>query len=171
MNSPQRSTLSINCSITFAIPPLLVPLEPSTHPREGAASSFLDRIQQLSMVEERGLVERVESEGSDEAEEDKSQLVVLDPDHVRNSGVLLLPHTDEDGLRDTAALALFCLEPPRPAFYQQMLRSASSAPRIVDLQGLGCHLVKCVLPSGSFTQTQRFLVTGSQSLWWALPEH
>jgi len=69
------------------------------------------------MVEEGGLVETVESEGSDEAEEDRSQLVVLDPDHVRHSRVLLLPHTDEDGLRDTAALALFCLEPPRPAFY------------------------------------------------------
>ncbi|XP_070630031.1 coiled-coil domain-containing protein 40 isoform X2 [Bos indicus] len=55
--------------------------EPDTHPREGAASSFLDRIQQLSMVEEGGLVETVESEGSDEAEEDRSQLVVLDPDH------------------------------------------------------------------------------------------
>ena len=85
-------------------------------PREGAASSFLDRIQQLSVVEERGLVETVESEGSDEAEEDRSQLVVLDPDHVRHSRVLLLPHTDEVGLRDTAALALFCLEPPGPAF-------------------------------------------------------
>ncbi|KAI4533822.1 hypothetical protein MG293_016841 [Ovis ammon polii] len=55
--------------------------EPDTHPREGAASSFLDRIQQLSMVEEGGLVETVESESSDEAEEDRSQLVVLDPDH------------------------------------------------------------------------------------------
>ena len=117
MNSPQRSTLSINSPITFAVPPLLVPLEPDTHPREGAASSFLDRIQQLSMVEEGGLVETVESESSDEAEEDRSQLVVLDPDHVRHSGVLLLPHTGEVGLRDTDAFALFCLEPPRPTFY------------------------------------------------------
>lgn len=50
---------------------------------EGATPSFLDRIQQLSMAEEGGLVERMESEGSDEAEEDRSQLVVLDPDHVR----------------------------------------------------------------------------------------
>uniref|UniRef100_A0A8D1WEJ3 Coiled-coil domain containing 40 n=1 Tax=Sus scrofa TaxID=9823 RepID=A0A8D1WEJ3_PIG len=48
---------------------------------EGATPSFLDRIQQLSMAEEGGLVERMESEGSDEAEEDRSQLVVLDPDH------------------------------------------------------------------------------------------
>ncbi|XP_057572069.1 coiled-coil domain-containing protein 40 [Hippopotamus amphibius kiboko] len=55
--------------------------EPDAHPGEGATSSFLDRIQQLSMAEEGGLVERVESEGSDEAEEDRSQLVVLDPDH------------------------------------------------------------------------------------------
>uniref|UniRef100_A0A8C6FEL0 Coiled-coil domain 40 molecular ruler complex subunit n=1 Tax=Monodon monoceros TaxID=40151 RepID=A0A8C6FEL0_MONMO len=47
----------------------------------GATSSFLDRIQQLSMAEEGGLVESVESEASDEAEEDRSQLVVLDPNH------------------------------------------------------------------------------------------
>nr|XP_031541766.1 coiled-coil domain-containing protein 40 [Vicugna pacos] len=55
--------------------------EPAAPPGEGAAPSFLDRIQQLSMAEEGGLGERVESEGSDEAEEDRSQLVVLDPDH------------------------------------------------------------------------------------------
>ena len=39
------------------------------------------------------------------------------------------------------------------------------------MQDLGCHLVTCVLPSGSFTQTQYFPVTGSRSLWWVLPEH
>lgn len=59
------------------------------------------------MAEEGSLVESVESEASDEAEEDRSQLVVLDPNHVRkHSGVLLLPHADEDGLRDTPTPAL-----------------------------------------------------------------
>lgn len=48
------------------------------------------------MAEEEA-TERMESEGSDEAEEDRSQLVVLDPDHVSNyPEVLLLPYTEEE---------------------------------------------------------------------------
>lgn len=58
-------------------------------PRGGAAPTFLDRIQRLSIAEE-GTVERVESEGSDEAEEDRHQLVVLDPDHVSSCSRVLL---------------------------------------------------------------------------------
>ncbi|XP_023378784.1 coiled-coil domain-containing protein 40 [Pteropus vampyrus] len=54
--------------------------EPVAHPREGAQPSFLDSIRLPSGVEE-GALERVESEGSDETEDDGSQLVVLDPDH------------------------------------------------------------------------------------------
>ncbi|XP_045670425.1 coiled-coil domain-containing protein 40 [Ursus americanus] len=60
--------------------PGVPPEEPHVQPRGGAAPTFLDRIQRLSIAEE-GTVERVESEGSDEAEEDRHQLVVLDPDH------------------------------------------------------------------------------------------
>ncbi|XP_077022270.1 coiled-coil domain-containing protein 40 isoform X2 [Tamandua tetradactyla] len=50
-------------------------------PREGTRPPFLDTIQQLSSAEEEALAGRMESEGSDEAEEDEPQLVVLDPDH------------------------------------------------------------------------------------------
>lgn len=72
------------------------PGESAAHPREGSLPSFLGTIQQLSTTEE-GVTERAESEGSDEEEEDGSQLVVLDPGHVRKySPALLLPHTDEE---------------------------------------------------------------------------
>ncbi|XP_014644824.1 PREDICTED: coiled-coil domain-containing protein 40 [Ceratotherium simum simum] len=60
--------------------PVIFPEESEAHPTEGAPPTFLDRIQQLSMAEE-GAMERMESKGSDEAEDDASQLVVLDPDH------------------------------------------------------------------------------------------
>uniref|UniRef100_A0A8C9E913 Coiled-coil domain 40 molecular ruler complex subunit n=1 Tax=Phocoena sinus TaxID=42100 RepID=A0A8C9E913_PHOSS len=82
-----QSRGSSNTSLDFDEPPLVTEgpstqePEPDAHPGEGATSSFLDRIQQLSMAEEGGLVESVESEASDEAEEDRSQLVVLDPNH------------------------------------------------------------------------------------------
>ncbi|XP_066877143.1 coiled-coil domain-containing protein 40 isoform X2 [Kogia breviceps] len=82
-----QSRGSSNTSLDFDEPPLVTEgpstqePEPDAHPREGATSSFLDGIQQLSMAEEGGLVESVESEASDEAEEDRSQLVVLDPNH------------------------------------------------------------------------------------------
>ncbi|VCW69685.1 unnamed protein product, partial [Gulo gulo] len=56
------------------------PETPGTQPQRGAVPAFLDRIQGLSTGEEETL-ERMESEGSDEAEEDGQQLVVLDPDH------------------------------------------------------------------------------------------
>ncbi|KAM5216767.1 coiled-coil domain-containing protein 40 isoform 3-T3 [Hipposideros larvatus] len=56
------------------------PEQPNARPREGSLLSFLDRIQQLSTTEE-SVAERVDSEGSDEAEDDESQLVVLDPGH------------------------------------------------------------------------------------------
>ncbi|ELK12282.1 Coiled-coil domain-containing protein 40 [Pteropus alecto] len=54
--------------------------EPVAHPREGAQPSFLDSIR-LPRGPEEGALERVESEGSDETEDDGAQLVVLDPDH------------------------------------------------------------------------------------------
>uniref|UniRef100_G1S062 Coiled-coil domain 40 molecular ruler complex subunit n=1 Tax=Nomascus leucogenys TaxID=61853 RepID=G1S062_NOMLE len=54
---------------------------PDAHPREGDLPVFQDQIQQPS-TEEGAVAERVESEGSDEeAEDEGSQLVVLDPDH------------------------------------------------------------------------------------------
>ncbi|KAK2500244.1 hypothetical protein MC885_018154, partial [Smutsia gigantea] len=56
------------------------PEEPDAHPRGAALPMLLDRMRQLSPAED-GAVDRVESEGSEEAEEDGSQLVVLDPDH------------------------------------------------------------------------------------------
>ncbi|XP_007185869.2 coiled-coil domain-containing protein 40 [Balaenoptera acutorostrata] len=82
-----QSRGSSNTSLDFDEPPLVTEgpstqePEPDARPREGDTSSFLDRIQQLSTAEEGGLVENVESEASDEAEEDRSQLVVLDPNH------------------------------------------------------------------------------------------
>ncbi|XP_053424304.1 coiled-coil domain-containing protein 40 isoform X3 [Nycticebus coucang] len=51
--------------------------QPDAQPTQPA---FLDRIQQLSL-EGRALEDRTESEGSDEAEDEGSHLVVLDPDH------------------------------------------------------------------------------------------
>ncbi|XP_058140823.1 coiled-coil domain-containing protein 40 isoform X3 [Dasypus novemcinctus] len=62
-------------------PPALQPDEPHAHPREATRPPFLDTIQQLSTAEEGALAGSLESEGSDEAEEEGSQLVVLDPDH------------------------------------------------------------------------------------------
>ncbi|XP_036919920.1 coiled-coil domain-containing protein 40 isoform X2 [Sturnira hondurensis] len=60
----------------------LEPEEPDARPGEGSPTSFLDRTQQLSSSGE-GRVQRMESEGSEEAagEEDTSPLVVLDPNH------------------------------------------------------------------------------------------
>lgn len=63
------------------MPPGVPPEAPDAQPQRGAVPAFLDRIQRLSTGEE-GTLERTESEGSDEAEEDGQQLVVLDPDHV-----------------------------------------------------------------------------------------
>uniref|UniRef100_A0A2K6FWH2 Coiled-coil domain 40 molecular ruler complex subunit n=1 Tax=Propithecus coquereli TaxID=379532 RepID=A0A2K6FWH2_PROCO len=58
-----------------------VPLPgPDAQPREGAQPAFLDQIQQLS-PEGQPLVDRMDSEGSHETEDEGSQLVVLDPDH------------------------------------------------------------------------------------------
>ncbi|XP_013361448.1 PREDICTED: coiled-coil domain-containing protein 40 isoform X2 [Chinchilla lanigera] len=51
--------------------------EPDAHSQEEA---LLDQAQELSPEEEPS-VERLESEGSDEAEDEESQLMVLDPDH------------------------------------------------------------------------------------------
>ncbi|KAM6175984.1 coiled-coil domain-containing protein 40 [Erethizon dorsatum] len=51
--------------------------DPDAHSQEG---SLLDQAQELSS-EEGTSVERIESEGSDEVEDEGSQLVVLDPDH------------------------------------------------------------------------------------------
>lgn len=65
---------------SFAQEPAVPPEEYDAHPGDRASPTFLGRIQQLSMAEEEA-TERMESEGSDEAEEDRSQLVVLDPDH------------------------------------------------------------------------------------------
>lgn len=65
-----------------AVPPGAPPEEPDAHSSEAALPVFLDRIQQSSPAED-GVADRVQSEGSEEAEEDGSRLVVLDPDHVR----------------------------------------------------------------------------------------
>ncbi|XP_026636252.1 coiled-coil domain-containing protein 40 isoform X2 [Microtus ochrogaster] len=49
-------------------------------PREETQIQFLDHVQPLS-PEEEALVERAASEGSEEADDESAQLVVLDPDH------------------------------------------------------------------------------------------
>ncbi|XP_041491843.1 coiled-coil domain-containing protein 40 isoform X1 [Microtus oregoni] len=49
-------------------------------PREETRIQFLDHVQPLS-PEEEALVERAASEGSEEADDESTQLVVLDPDH------------------------------------------------------------------------------------------
>ncbi|PNI31229.1 CCDC40 isoform 9 [Pan troglodytes] len=68
---------SVTCFLSGLIPPGV----PDAHPREGDLPVFQDQIQQPS-TEEGAVAERVESEGSDEeAEDEGSQLVVLDPDH------------------------------------------------------------------------------------------
>ncbi|KAF7471334.1 hypothetical protein GHT09_017459 [Marmota monax] len=54
--------------------------EPQAGPREEPLTAFLDRIQQLTS-EEEALEDRIESDESEEAEEEASQLVVLDPEH------------------------------------------------------------------------------------------
>ncbi|XP_076726557.2 coiled-coil domain-containing protein 40 [Callospermophilus lateralis] len=54
--------------------------EPQARPREEPLTAFLDRIQQLTS-EEEALEDRIESDESEEAEEEASQLVVLDPEH------------------------------------------------------------------------------------------
>ncbi|KAL6038043.1 hypothetical protein STEG23_019384, partial [Scotinomys teguina] len=54
--------------------------QPPPGPREETRIQFRDHVQLLS-PEEETLVERAESEGSDEADDEGSQLVVLDPDH------------------------------------------------------------------------------------------
>ncbi|ELW68231.1 Coiled-coil domain-containing protein 40 [Tupaia chinensis] len=57
------------------------PGEPEAHPSEEAQpAGFLDRIQQLS-PEDLAMADRAESEGSDEADAGRPQLIVLDPDH------------------------------------------------------------------------------------------
>lgn len=71
----------------FTVPPGFSPEDSDAYPREESLPSFLDRIQQLSLSEE-GATEPVESEGSEEAEE-ASQLLVLDPNHVRTSPPVL----------------------------------------------------------------------------------
>lgn len=73
------------------MPPGVPPEAPGAQPQRGAVAALLDQIQQLSTGEEDSL-ERMESEGSDEEEEDRQQLVVLDPDHVSTcSPALLVP--------------------------------------------------------------------------------
>lgn len=86
--------------VMLAPSPGVPPEEPDAQPAGGAEPAFLDRIQRLST--EEGTVGRTESEGSDEAEEDRQHLVVLDPDHVRT------PNTCPP-----AAQACLC---PRPHF-------------------------------------------------------
>ncbi|XP_046319276.1 coiled-coil domain-containing protein 40 isoform X1 [Marmota monax] len=54
--------------------------EPQAGPQEEPLTAFLDRIQQLTS-EEEALEDRIESDESEEAEEEASQLVVLDPEH------------------------------------------------------------------------------------------
>lgn len=109
-------------------------------------------------------METVESESSDEAEEDRFPAGGLGSRPRKTFGVLLLPHTGEVGLRDTDAFALFCLEPPRPTFTQQMPCLFHLLPRIDYLQGLGCCPCQVYSPF-------RFIHSDSVFLWWGLPEH
>lgn len=68
-------------STGLAVPPGVPPEEPDAEPEGEAVPAFLDQIQQLSPPKEE-TIDGTESEGSDEAEEDRTPLVVLDPDHV-----------------------------------------------------------------------------------------
>ncbi|XP_051015255.1 coiled-coil domain-containing protein 40 [Acomys russatus] len=54
--------------------------QPPPRPQEETRIRFLDHVQTLS-PEEEALVQRAASEGSDEADDEGAQLVVLDPDH------------------------------------------------------------------------------------------
>lgn len=67
-------------------------MQPPPRAHEETRIQFLDQVQTLSLEDETQ-IERPMSEGSDEAEEEGAQLMVLDPDHVRKRpGVLLSPH-------------------------------------------------------------------------------
>ncbi|XP_008053386.1 coiled-coil domain-containing protein 40 [Carlito syrichta] len=67
------STISLDMEEPFLQEPGVPPEESNARPREEAV--------QLLSAEERALADRMASEGSDEVEDEGSQLVVLDPDH------------------------------------------------------------------------------------------
>lgn len=65
---------------------------PEVPSQEGAQPTILDQIQHISNEEEEAvLVDAVESEGMEELQGEGSQLVVLDPDHVREPSRVFLP--------------------------------------------------------------------------------
>nr|XP_048307770.1 coiled-coil domain-containing protein 40 isoform X1 [Myodes glareolus] len=87
MGTRHRFRLSIMGSLTssdidFQPETEEVPGQESAQPRpqEETRIQFLDHVQPLS-PEEEALVERAASEGSEEADDEGAQLVVLDPDH------------------------------------------------------------------------------------------
>lgn len=94
-----------------SLPPGTPLEELDAYPREGPQPSFLDGIRLPSGTEEDAL-ERVESEGSDETEDDGSQLVVLDPEHVRRESPGLLWPREE--VLPPAIQALLRPPPPGP---------------------------------------------------------
>jgi hypothetical protein len=69
-----------------------LPVGPEVPSQEGAQPTILDQIQHISNEEEEAvLVDAVESEGMEELQGEGSQLVVLDPDHVREPSRVFLP--------------------------------------------------------------------------------
>ncbi|GAB5581383.1 coiled-coil domain-containing protein 40 isoform X2 [Prionailurus iriomotensis] len=80
ITSLDSDELLLSTEEPFTQEPGVPPEEPDAEPEGEAVPAFLDQIQQLSPPKEE-TVDRTESEGSDEAEEDRTPLVVLDPDH------------------------------------------------------------------------------------------
>lgn len=116
-----------------SLPPGTPLEELDAYPREGPQPSFLDGIRLPSGTEEDAL-ERVESEGSDETEDDGSQLVVLDPEHVRReSPGLLWPREEVLPLPSRPFSSALHLQVPLPT----PARQASIQPCGPDLTRCG----------------------------------
>ena len=113
----QRSSLRDFCCLSWTVVPTAQP-----RPREASRIQFLDHVQPLS-PEEEALVERAASEGSEEAEDESAQLVVLDPDHVRTCPwVLLWPCVGENHL------GLLCTHPGVQCYLPSQALCASVRP-------------------------------------------
>ncbi|XP_047687577.1 coiled-coil domain-containing protein 40 isoform X2 [Prionailurus viverrinus] len=80
ITSLDSDELLLSTEEPFTQEPGVPPEEPDAEPEGEAVPAFLDQVQQLSPPKEE-TVDRTESEGSDEVEEDRTPLVVLDPDH------------------------------------------------------------------------------------------
>lgn len=141
-----------------SLPPGTPLEELDAYPREGPQPSFLDGIRLPSGTEEDAL-ERVESEGSDETEDDGSQLVVLDPEHVRReSPGLLWPREEVLPLPSRPFSALHLQVPlPTPA------RQASIQPCGPDLTRWGL-LGKAYSPFRPCAPTRRFSASAPRAL-------